>query len=70
MRAPSIVSRGAKAGFDKAVPSAEEQPWSDAEMQEAKRQGMGSRAAGVVDAIEYRNISNGQIAYLRFQDTF
>ena len=30
----------------------------------------GSRAAGVVDAIEYRNISNGQIAYLRFQDTF
>ena len=30
----------------------------------------GSRAAGIVDAIEYRNISNGQIAYLRFQDTF
>ncbi|MED5548269.1 MAG: TonB-dependent receptor [Pseudomonadota bacterium] len=30
----------------------------------------GSRANGVIDAIEYRNISMGQVAYLRFQDTF
>ncbi|MAC38375.1 MAG: hypothetical protein CMF76_01060 [Maricaulis sp.] len=30
----------------------------------------GSRADGVIDAIEYRNISMGQVAYLRFQDTF
>lgn len=30
----------------------------------------GSRADGVVEAIEYRNISRGQIAYLRFADTF
>lgn len=30
----------------------------------------GSRADGVIDSIEYRNISSGQIAYLRFADTF
>jgi len=30
----------------------------------------GSRADGIIDAVEYRNISNGQLVYLRFQDTF